>query len=203
MLPLGDRISGDTRTYEDGDYYLSQEFVNQYAYEVKARPTTLKRKRREIQAEGCDDDDADDSQVVPVSDTGEGDPTDGLDVTKSNNADQCVKNWKAAASDEKKRSWAVFDETGIYASVCRHHTILWICDMVRSGELYTSLSLCKMSYLPPSCVVPSIPWLSLQKHWKCLRNGLQMAETLTVVFLLQLCVPALDLSFGKSKLHSQ
>ena len=148
MLPLGDRISGDTRTYEDDDYYLSQGFVNQYAYEVKAQPTTLKRKRREIEAEGCADEDEDSSEVVPISDTGEGDPTDGLDVTKNNNADQCVKNWKAAASDEKKRSWAVFDETGIYASVCRHHMILWICDMVRSGELCVSQYFREASYLP-------------------------------------------------------
>lgn len=59
-----------------------------------------------------------------------GDPTDGA-VASSD----CVKNWKAAAADEKKHTWSIFDETGIYASACRHGLILWLCDMVRSGEL--------------------------------------------------------------------
>lgn len=60
----------------------------------------------------------------------EGDPTDGDPATST-----CTKNWKAAQSDEKKRSWDVFDETGIFASACRHGFMLWVIDMVRSGEL--------------------------------------------------------------------
>ena len=72
-----------------------------------------------------------------------GDPTDGA-VASSD----CVKNWKAAASDEKKRTWAIFDETGIYASACRHGLILWICDMVRSGELCVCQYFREASYLP-------------------------------------------------------
>ena len=47
----------------------------------------------------------------------------------------CVKNWKAAADDDKKRMWAAFDESGIFACACRHGLLLWIVDMVRSGEL--------------------------------------------------------------------
>ncbi len=31
--------------------------------------------------------------------------------------------------------WAVFNETGIFASACRHGQILWITDMIRSGKL--------------------------------------------------------------------
>ncbi len=46
-----------------------------------------------------------------------------------------VVNWKAAAADETKKMWAIFDETGIFICVCRHGLILWITDMVRSGEL--------------------------------------------------------------------
>ena len=48
---------------------------------------------------------------------------------------QCVKNWKAAAEDDKKRMWAIFDEAGVFACACRHGFVLWIPDMVRSGEL--------------------------------------------------------------------
>lgn len=47
----------------------------------------------------------------------------------------CVKNWKAASDDDKKRMWAVFDESGIFACACRHGLMLWIVDMIRSGEL--------------------------------------------------------------------
>ena len=47
----------------------------------------------------------------------------------------CVKNWKAAADDDKKRMWAAFDESGVFACACRHGLLLWIIDMVRSGEL--------------------------------------------------------------------
>ena len=66
-----------------------------------------------------------------VEDDGsEGDPTDGTQA-----AGPCASHWKAAAADEKKRMWAIYDETGIFASACRHGLILWIADMVRSGEL--------------------------------------------------------------------
>ncbi|KAI0713716.1 hypothetical protein C8Q76DRAFT_768688 [Earliella scabrosa] len=61
----------------------------------------------------------------------EGDPTDGSPDIEST----CTKNWKAAAADDKKRTWDIFEETGIFASACRHAIILWIIDMVRSGEL--------------------------------------------------------------------
>lgn len=48
---------------------------------------------------------------------------------------QCTENWKAAAPDSQKHAWDMFDETGIFASACRHGFILWIADMIRSGEL--------------------------------------------------------------------
>ncbi|KAG1781307.1 hypothetical protein EV702DRAFT_1177559 [Suillus placidus] len=48
----------------------------------------------------------------------------------------CTDSWKAAAADTKKKSWGIFEETCIFASACRHGMILWIADMVRSGELF-------------------------------------------------------------------
>ena len=41
---------------------------------------------------------------------------------------------KAAASDEEKRMWKMYEETGIFACACRHHMMVYIADMVRSGE---------------------------------------------------------------------
>ncbi|EKM48904.1 uncharacterized protein PHACADRAFT_107991 [Phanerochaete carnosa HHB-10118-sp] len=49
--------------------------------------------------------------------------------------DQCVDNWKAAAAEAKKKMWKMYEESGVFASACRHGFILWLCDMVRSGEL--------------------------------------------------------------------
>lgn len=138
MLPVGSRVAADTRVYEDSDYFLSREYVDRYANEVKSQPATRKRKHREISSGDSSDDssDTDDEQPDnPTSPTTEGDPTDGIRADQHANISQCVKNWKAAASDDKKKTWAIFDETGIYASACRHGLILWICDMVRSGEL--------------------------------------------------------------------
>ena len=126
VLPFGNRKAADTRVFDGSDYILPRSFVDNFANEVKA--TAAPRRHREIRSSGMDsegEDDADDA------DQG-GDPADGA---VASSVDHCVKNWKAAASDEKKRTWAIFDETGIYASACRHGLILWICDMVRSGEL--------------------------------------------------------------------
>lgn len=71
------------------------------------------------------------ADIVPPSTSA---PSD--DSPPSDNAAKCTDNWKAAADDAKKKTWSIFAETGIFASACRHGMILWIADMVRSGELY-------------------------------------------------------------------
>ena len=38
--------------------------------------------------------------------------------------------------DITKKMWAIFDETGIFLTLCRHGFLLVIADMVQSGELY-------------------------------------------------------------------
>ncbi|KAG2120942.1 uncharacterized protein F5147DRAFT_741824 [Suillus discolor] len=48
----------------------------------------------------------------------------------------CTENWKAAAAEAKKKMWGIFEETGIFACACHHGMILWIVDMVHSGELF-------------------------------------------------------------------
>jgi hypothetical protein len=47
----------------------------------------------------------------------------------------CTKNWTAAKPDNEKMMWEKYDETGIFAAVCRHGQVLVMCDMIRSGEL--------------------------------------------------------------------
>ena len=64
--------------------------------------------------------------------------------------ENCTSNWKAVVSMEKKRMWGVFDETGIFASACPHGFVLWLADMVQSGEQYVLSafflsSMCRLS----------------------------------------------------------
>ncbi|KAI0667165.1 hypothetical protein C8Q78DRAFT_932730, partial [Trametes maxima] len=116
MRPLGGRKVGDTHVFEESDYYISKADVDKFANEVKSTQLPPRRPPE----------DSSSGAQEP-----EGDPTDGATGVDSS----CTKNWKAAQSDDKKRSWDVFEETGIFASACRHGLILWIIDMVRSGEL--------------------------------------------------------------------
>jgi hypothetical protein len=45
----------------------------------------------------------------------------------------CADKWKAASPDSTKKTWGIFDETGIFASACCHGFILWIADMRQGG----------------------------------------------------------------------
>ena len=130
VLHFGNREAADVRVYEQSDYFLSRTFVDRFANEVKSSGTHRHRQVRSLGVDSEGDDDSGSEDDDRQADKG-GDPTDGAGGSPS----QCVTNWKAAAADEKKRTWSIFDETGIYASACRHGLILWICDMVRSGEL--------------------------------------------------------------------
>ncbi|KAG6852477.1 hypothetical protein C0991_011677 [Blastosporella zonata] len=122
---ISNRQIGDTRQFQDSDYFLSHEFVNIYANEVKApqRPDNSPNPPTE-------DDNEDNNYVDKCN--GEGDPTDGASGTAPIG---CTDKWKAAAKDDKKKMWAIFDKAGIFASCCRHGFILWIADMIKSGEL--------------------------------------------------------------------
>jgi len=61
---------------------------------------------------------------------------EGFDeAVKDTDAEQCVRNWRAALPDNLKSMFSKFDETGIFVAVCRHGFILTCVDMIRSGEL--------------------------------------------------------------------
>lgn len=113
---VGNRAIGDIRVF-DSDHFLSRDFVDGFANEVKAGRLPSDESR---------DDGNEDDEVLQEG----GDPADG-----DNETTPCAVNWKAAAADEKKTMWGIFEESGCFASACRHGFILWIADMVRSGEL--------------------------------------------------------------------
>ncbi|OCH83908.1 hypothetical protein OBBRIDRAFT_815670 [Obba rivulosa] len=125
MAKVADRHIGDTRIFTDSDYFLSEEYINTFAHEVKAR-----KRRSDPDGELAE------NPITEMSGDDleeEGDPTDLAPETPGEKS--CTDNWKAAADNLKKKMWGVFEETGIFACACRHGFILWIMDMIRSGEL--------------------------------------------------------------------
>ncbi|RDB30732.1 hypothetical protein Hypma_005887 [Hypsizygus marmoreus] len=85
---IGDRQVSDTRSFDESDYFLSSDFVDQYADEVKAHPTPV--------ADDSEDEDNSRDDIEELA----GDPTDGDPQSRPSG---CTDNWKAAASDEKKK----------------------------------------------------------------------------------------------------
>jgi len=47
----------------------------------------------------------------------------------------CVDRWRNAKADVWKKTFAAFEESGIFLATCRHRFVLLACDMVKSGEL--------------------------------------------------------------------
>ncbi|KAG1745379.1 uncharacterized protein EDB91DRAFT_1236322 [Suillus paluster] len=117
MMGIGDRQCGDTQVYTESDYMLPRTFIDHFTNEV-LQPCSAHRVNDRL----APDDDI-------VSDAEE-------DVSRAHIvADDCSKNWKAAADNDNKRMWAIFNETGIFIAACRHGFILWHADMIKSGEL--------------------------------------------------------------------
>lgn len=95
---FADRQAADTRVMEDSDYYLPKDFVDQFA---------TGRSIEKAPPVGLSEDMPDEFDVPPTREYIEDDPTDGIDPAVNNGLETCVKNWKAAAADEKKRTWDV------------------------------------------------------------------------------------------------
>ncbi|KAI1781831.1 hypothetical protein LXA43DRAFT_977885 [Ganoderma leucocontextum] len=117
------RQEGDTRDFHS-DYYIPRSEVDLYANEVKSRQ---KQPKPDLV-----DPDPDDDDTPGGDDNDEGYPTDGA---IGGAAAPCADHWKAAAADSNKKMWKMFDETGYVVCACRHGLVLWVVDMVRSGEL--------------------------------------------------------------------
>ncbi|KAG6893849.1 hypothetical protein C0992_008419 [Termitomyces sp. T32_za158] len=104
---LGGRHVGDVRIFNDSDYYLSSEFVNQYANEVKKSAPPSGPSNNPTLTEP----DKDDGTLISSPDNA-GDPTDGVPHNAPHTP--CAENWKAAANESNKKMWAIFDETAWY-----------------------------------------------------------------------------------------
>ncbi|KAG2363364.1 hypothetical protein BDR07DRAFT_1450743 [Suillus spraguei] len=77
---------------------------------------------------------SDDENLDPISCIPTGEDPGPSNMSQPTSA--CTDSWKAATADVKKKLWGIFEETGVFASACHHGLVLWIADMIRSGELF-------------------------------------------------------------------
>ncbi|RXW18867.1 hypothetical protein EST38_g6987 [Candolleomyces aberdarensis] len=108
--------AGDVRELDDSDYIIPRLEVDQWARPESIDPSnphpdaTLEDEDMNHESAGVDSPTADDR------------------------VKECVKNWKAAQPDTHKKVMGIFDKTGWFACACQHGIILWVADMVQSGE---------------------------------------------------------------------
>ena len=59
----------------------------------------------------------------------------------------CAGRWSNMSTETTGKSWAIFDETGVFLCLCRHGFALAVCDMVQSGEQCVNLALLLQSHI--------------------------------------------------------
>ena len=59
---------------------------------------------------------------------------DWEDEPLPNGLSKCVDRWRNAGPEQRKKMFALFEETGIFLTCCRHRFALLVCDMVKTGE---------------------------------------------------------------------
>ncbi|KAI6004702.1 hypothetical protein EDD15DRAFT_2384720 [Pisolithus albus] len=95
------------------DFWLHAADVNRFAH--TARPTQ--------------------ARIITVDSTDAAPGDDWIDDDTNAGGASCVNRWRNAGPEQRKKMFAVFDESGIFLASCRHRFALVGCDMVQSGEL--------------------------------------------------------------------
>ncbi|KAI0652680.1 hypothetical protein C8Q79DRAFT_997654 [Trametes meyenii] len=111
VAKFGDREVSDMREFTASDYFLLNTFVDRFKNEVQETEASDHDQPRRA------------DQGDHAQESRDSDPRD------------CTQNWKAAGRKQDKTMWGIFHESGIFASACRHGFILWVTDMIKSGEL--------------------------------------------------------------------
>lgn len=56
------------------------------------------------------------------------------DLIDEEDDNPCAERWRNMKTEITARMWGIFEETGLFLSLCRHGFVLLLADMVRSGE---------------------------------------------------------------------
>jgi Kyakuja-Dileera-Zisupton transposase len=110
-----DKTAGscDERTF-DSEYFLARDFVDSFKGEVKSHAAAWRAEN-------------DPSTVVELE--------DGFVIPEHN--DRCGSNWKAVTSKElPPASKEAFEQTGVFACLCRHGITEFLVEFVQSAEMY-------------------------------------------------------------------
>ena len=111
-----DKTAGtcDERTFSS-NLFLSRDFVDSFKDEVKSHAAAERAERAFSKATT---------------------PDDGSTVPDGENDDRCGSNWKAATSKElPPASKEAFEQTGVFACVCRHGIVEFLIEFVQSAEM--------------------------------------------------------------------
>jgi hypothetical protein len=110
-----DKTAGtcDERTFTS-KYFLSRNFVDSFKNEVKSHKAAQKADKAT-------------SKLIELE--------DGFTVQEEEVDNRCGSNWKAANSKElPPASKEAFEQTGVFACVCRHGLVEFLIEFVQSGE---------------------------------------------------------------------
>lgn len=137
--------TADTSIF-DSDYFISRDSIEAFANVAQSRPGKKNKDPATLEEENIVDaevEGAGKEAGVELSAEGGLRPleADPLGDTFSGLVVECVERWKANADDDKKVMWDVFDECGIFITICRHGILLLACDIIKSGEQYIYLYL--------------------------------------------------------------
>ncbi|KAG0703468.1 hypothetical protein DFH29DRAFT_981912 [Suillus ampliporus] len=102
MASVGSRQIADMQCFVESNYLLPCDFIDTFAHNIPPQ----------------------DAVVTADANIDDGDTTENQPEPENPIAADCSKNWKAAAGDEKKCMWGIFEETGIFVAVCRHRFLL-------------------------------------------------------------------------------
>ena len=107
--------STDTRVFKSS-YFLSRKAVDVFKDEIKSRAQQFQGRSGQQLPSVSKDKVCDDNGLLDESD--------------------CTTNWKAAHVTELGKGAAeVFDQMGIFASLCQHGIVEWVTEIIWSGEL--------------------------------------------------------------------
>ena len=115
-----DKMAGtcDERIF-DSEYFLPRSFVDSFKDEVRSHATAQKG-------------------GSPLPKLAESE--DGFAFLEGEEDNRCGSNWKAATSKElPPATKEVFEQTGVFACLCRHGIVEFLMEFVQSGEKYVSI----------------------------------------------------------------